>query len=222
MVHQVRREPQLAESRADALISLSAERGFSFRHGVPLDMRMSQASSGPSAADLLADLDLDQLARLFRLYGEERSARRLADEIVRRRKAAPLRTSDDLEAAVEAVWGHRPTAKDLARLFQALRIAVNGELEALQAALPRLRDLLAAGGRYTVISYHSLEDRLVKRAFREWSRECVCPPELPVCRCRGKSLGVDLTRGPLRAGPEEVAGNPRARSARLRAWERGK
>jgi len=97
---------------------------------------------------------------------------------------------------------------------------VNDELEALEAALPRLRDLLAPGGRYVVIAYHSLEDRRVKRAFHDWSRDCVCPPELPVCRCRGVALGRELHRRPLRPSAEEVSLNPRSRSARLRAWEK--
>jgi 16S rRNA (cytosine1402-N4)-methyltransferase len=197
------------------------ERGFSFRPGVPLDMRMSVGGPEATAAELLERLSEAELAEIFRRYGEVRRARRLAAEIVRARERAPLRLSDDLLAAMAAVWGRPPAASDAARVFQALRIAVNRELDSLERALPVLRDLLAPGGRLVVISYHSLEDRRVKRAFREWSRECVCPPGLPVCRCRGRSLGRELTRRPLRPAADEIEENPRARSARLRAWERG-
>lgn len=197
------------------------ERGFSFRPGVALDMRMSGQGPEPTAAELLASLSADELAEIFRAYGEERRARRLAAGIVESRKRAPLQSSDDLLRVLEAVWGRPVAAADAARIFQALRIAVNQELDSLERALPGLRDLLAPGGRMVVVSYHSLEDRLAKRAFREWSRDCVCPPDLPVCRCRGRALGCELTRAPLRASSQEVARNARARSARLRAWERG-
>jgi len=197
------------------------ERGFSFRPGVALDMRMSGLGPEPTAAELLASLSVDELAEIFRAYGEERRARRVAAGVIESRKRAPLRTSDDLLRVLEAVWGRPVAAADAARIFQALRIAVNKELDSLERALPELRDLLAPGGRMVVVSYHSLEDRFAKRAFREWSRDCVCPPDLPVCHCRGRALGRELTRAPLRPSPKEVATNTRARSARLRAWERG-
>jgi 16S rRNA (cytosine1402-N4)-methyltransferase len=193
-------------------------RGFTFRTEAPLDMRMTP--EGSSAADLLNEAPVEELARVFREYGEERRARALAREVVRRREAAPLRVSDDLVAAIVRVLGPGVAAQDKARIFQALRIAVNGELEALEQALPALRDALRDGGVLVVISYHSLEDRLVKNAFREWSRECVCPPELPVCVCRGRALGRTLTRKPERPSADEVAANPRARSALLRAWRK--
>ncbi len=195
------------------------ERGFSFRCGAPLDMRMSR--EGPTAADLLSDRSAEELAEIFRSYGEERRARRLAAAIVASREDALLETSDDLMKVMERVWGRAVGASDAARIFQALRIAVNRELDSLQRALPSLRDLLAPGGRMVVIAYHSLEDRLVKHSFRDWSRECVCPPGIPVCRCRGRALGRELTRSPLRPSTAEIEDNPRARSARLRAWERG-
>jgi 16S rRNA (cytosine1402-N4)-methyltransferase len=195
------------------------ERGFSFRPGAPLDMRMS--GQGATAAELLESLSVEELAEIFREFGEERTARRLAAGIVENRKRSPLRTSNDLVRLVEDVWGRPPAASDLARLFQALRIAVNRELDSLARALPALRELLAPGGRMVVISYHSLEDRAVKRSFREWSQECICPPKIPVCQCRGRPLGHALTRGPVRPAAEEVADNSRARSALLRAWERG-
>jgi len=194
-------------------------RGFTFRTGAPLDMRMEM--EGRSAAELLAESDEDELAELFRRYGEERGARRLARTLVRRRSEHPVRTSDDLVEAYEASRGGRPaTPADKARIFQALRIAVNEELASLEAALPAIREALNAGGVLVVIAYHSLEDRIVKHAFREWSRRCVCPPRLPVCRCRGRALGETLTKKPVRPSEAEVDANPRARSARLRAWRK--
>ncbi len=198
----------------------SRERGFSFRPGAPLDMRMTRKGSGPTAAELLARCSADELAEIFRTYGEERRGRRLAAAVVEARKSAPLETSDDLMNVLTRVWGRAVVAADAARIFQALRIAVNRELVSLERALPALRDALAPGARLVVISYHSLEDRLVKRAYREWSRECICPPGIPECRCRGRALGRLLTRSPIRPSADEVFRNPRARSARLRAWER--
>jgi 16S rRNA (cytosine1402-N4)-methyltransferase len=173
-----------------------------------------------SAADLLSVLPEEELANLFYRYGEERRSRRLARVLVEMRAQAPVATSDRLLEAIARALGPRTTAQDKARLFQALRIAVNGELEALETALPRLRDALAPGGVLVVLAYHSLEDRIVKDAFREWSRGCICPPALPICQCRGTPLGEALTRKPVMASGAEVEGNPRARSARLRAWRR--
>ena len=199
---------------------LEAEhRGFAFRKGLSLDMRMSP-DEPRTAADLLNEEDESELARLFRMYGEERRARRLARLIVQRRRERPFRTSDDLVAALTRALERAPAARDKARTFQALRIALNQELDALANGLPRIRDALNPSGSLVVLSYHSLEDRLVKEAFRVWSRDCVCPPGLPVCSCRGKALGQPLTRGPLRPRSEEVRQNPRARSALLRAWRK--
>ena len=195
------------------------ERGFTFRRGAPLDMRMGQASAGePSAADLLNTLDEGELADVFYRYGEERRSRKLARIIAEMREEAAFETSDQLLRAIERALGPRTEAADKARIFQALRIAVNHEIESLERALERFRDALAPGGVFAILSYHSLEDRLVKNAFRDWSQECVCPPGLPVCRCRGRALGKTLTRKPIDASPEEVAANPRARSAHLRGW----
>jgi 16S rRNA (cytosine1402-N4)-methyltransferase len=194
-------------------------RGFTFRSGAPLDMRMEGADSdAPSAAELLNTMEEGELADLFYLYGEERRSRRLARRVVEMRAAEPFRTSDDLVRAIDGALGPRVETADRARIFQALRIAVNGEIEALEAALERFREALAPGGVLAIIAYHSLEDRRVKNAFRDWSRTCVCPPGFPVCRCRGRALGETLTRRPVSATPEETAANPRARSARLRAW----
>ena len=219
---------QLEEPLAGALLDLGISshqidmetRGFSFRPGTPLDMRMAAGSSVATAADLLNELDERELADVFYRYGEERRARRLAGEVVRRRRTRPFRTSDDLLAAIDAALGARTTNQDRARIFQALRIAVNDEMGVLARALPALRDRLQPNGVFVVLSYHSLEDRQVKDAFREWSRDCVCPPELPVCRCRGRALGGVMTRKPVVASAEEVAANPRARSAKLRAWRK--
>lgn len=197
-----------------------ARRGFSFRAGVPLDMRMSVGADDPDAATLLNELPESELADVFYRYGEERRSRRLASAIVRRRRQQRFETSDDLVAALRAALGPRLDAQDKARLFQALRIAVNRELDDLERALPTLRDRLEPHGVLVVLAYHSLEDRLVKESFREWSRSCVCPPSLPECRCRGRPLGELLTRRPVRASAPEVDANPRARSARLRAWRR--
>ncbi len=194
-------------------------RGFSFRPGTPLGMRMDETRRERSAADLLNRADEQELGRVFR-DGEERRWRALSREVVRRREIRPFSMSNDLVAALSAVLGRPVQEKRKARLFQALRIAVNDELAALGGGLDGIRGRLAPGGRLVVLSYHSLEDRVVKRAFREWSAECVCPPRLPECRCRGESLGRVLTRRPLRPAEEEVARNPRARSARLRAWEK--
>jgi 16S rRNA (cytosine1402-N4)-methyltransferase len=197
-------------------------RGFTFRPGAPLDMRMGQGSVGePSAADLLAELDEAELADVFWRYGEERRSRKLARVIVEMRQAEPVATSDGLLRAIERALGPRTEAADRARIFQALRIAVNREIESLERALERFRAALAPGGVFAVMSYHSLEDRLVKNAFRDWSLACVCPPGVPICTCRGKPLGETLTRKPVSASAEEVARNVRARSARLRGWRKG-
>lgn len=197
-------------------------RGFSFRLDTPLDMRMGGTTSGRRpAADFLNSASERELGRVFREYGEERRWRALARAVVRRREEAPYETSGDLVETLESVLGPRLTNQDKARIFQALRIEVNDELVALEEGLEEIRELLAEGGRMVAIAYHSLEDRIVKNAFRDWSKSCVCPPELPVCRCRGEPLGRTLTSGPVRPTEEEVSRNPRARSARLRAWERG-
>jgi 16S rRNA (cytosine1402-N4)-methyltransferase len=219
--------PEVRESGLDgALLDLGISshqvdedrRGFTFRVGAPLDMRMTPV--GPTAANLLNEAPEAELQRIFRDFGEERRWRALAREVVRRRERQPFETSDDLVAALTRVLDRSATMQDKARVFQALRIAVNGEIEALERALPLLRDRLNAGAVLAIIAYHSLEDRMVKHAFRDWSRDCVCPPELPVCGCRGRALGETLTRRPVRPGEAEAERNPRARSALLRAWRK--
>jgi len=197
-------------------------RGFSFREGAPLDMRMAgESGDAPSAADLLNEADEAALARAFREYGDEPRGARLAREIVRRREKRPFATSDDLVGAIRAVLGPRSGPGDFARLFQAVRIAVNEELVGLERALPDLRDRLTPGGLLAVITYHSGEDRLVKHTFRDWSTECSCPPRQLTCTCRGHALGETLTRRAQIPTAEEIGANPRARSAKLRVWRRG-
>ncbi|HET7563869.1 MAG TPA: 16S rRNA (cytosine(1402)-N(4))-methyltransferase RsmH [Gemmatimonadaceae bacterium] len=192
-------------------------RGFTFREGAALDMRM-----GPDAvmtgAELLNTAGEHELTRVFREYGDEPRAARLVREVVRRRANRPFASSDDLVAAIRGALGARTGPSDFARLFQAVRIEVNGELAALEGALPALRDRLVPGGVLAVISYHSGEDRIVKHAFREWSADCICPPRQPICTCRGHALGETLTRRPIDATAAERERNARARSARLRAW----
>ena len=196
-------------------------RGFTFREGAPLDMRMGgngTEDDAESAADLLNNREEPVLAEIFRTYGDERRAFRLAREVVRRRQNRRFATSDDLVGAIRGALGPRTGPADFARLFQAVRIAVNDELSGLERALPHLRDHLAPGGTLAVIAYHSGEDRIVKNALRDWSSECVCPPKQIVCTCRGHALGELLTRKSITADPEEMARNPRSRSARLRAF----
>jgi 16S rRNA (cytosine1402-N4)-methyltransferase len=197
-----------------------SERGFTFRPGAPLDMRMGQAAEGePTAADLLNDLPEHALSALFWRYGDEKRSKMLARVIVEMRSRAPFASSDDLLEAIGRAMP-RHDAGDIARIFQAVRIAVNHEVEQIEAALPAFRDALQPGGVIAVLSYHSLEDRPVKHAFREWSRTCTCPPRAPICTCSGVAQGETLTRKPVSATAEEVEANVRSRSARLRAWKR--
>ena len=192
-------------------------RGFSFRPGIPLDMRMDPDASR-TAAQVLNDYPESELVRLFREHADEPRARRLARAIVRRRQSRPFAASDDLVNAIREVLGPRAGPAEFARLFQAVRIEVNDELRQLDRALPALRDALVPGGLLAVISYHSGEDRIVKRAFADWARFCVCPPGQPVCTCRGRALGALASRRGTTPTPDQVAANPRARSARLRGF----
>ena len=195
------------------------ERGFTFRPGAPLDMRMAQSTAGePSAADLLNEMDEAELANVFFRYGEEKRSRKLARIVLEMREREPFATSDHLLDAIRRTLGPRAEAADKARIFQALRIAVNGEIQALERALESFRQALAPGGVFAVLAYHSLEDRLVKNAFRDWSLDCVCPPGFVQCQCRGTPLGTTITRKPMSASEQETLANPRARSARLRGW----
>jgi 16S rRNA (cytosine1402-N4)-methyltransferase len=183
-------------------------------------VRRPPSARWDSAADFLNNADVAELTRAFKEYGDEPKGGRLAREVVHRREHRPFAISDDLVGAIRAVLGPRSGPGDFARLFQAVRIAVNDELDGLARALPALRDRLAPRGVLAVIAYHSGEDRLVKLAFREWSASCVCPPKQPMCTCRGRPLGTLLTRKPITATDAEVAHNVRARSAHLRAFRR--
>lgn len=194
-------------------------RGFTFRRGAPLDMRMNP-DDAHTAAERLNEASVSELTEVFREYGDVPRAGRLAHAVIRRRERQGLRTSDDLVGALSASLDRAPSAREKARVFQAVRVWLNTEIDSLEAALPQLRDALRSGGTLVVISYHSVEDRVVKHAFREWSRDCVCPPGLPVCACRGAALGTTLTRRPVSPADAEVEANPRARSARLRAWRK--
>ncbi len=199
------------------------ERGFGFRAGGPLDMRFD-TTRGVPASELLATLDADELAALFRRYGEEPAAWRIAKAIVAARRTAPVETAEELAALVERVVPdnprHRRRIHPATRVFQALRIAVNEELDALSEGLAAAVDLLRPGGRLVVLSYHSLEDRIVKRFLAAERRGCTCPPEAPVCVCGHAPRLRLVTRPSLTPTAAEIEGNPRARSARLRAAER--
>jgi 16S rRNA (cytosine1402-N4)-methyltransferase len=198
-------------------------RGFGFRAGGPLDMRFD-TTKGVPAAELLASLSADELAALFRRYGEEPAAWRIAKAIVAARATAPVRSAEELAVLVERVVPGNPRQRrrthPATRVFQALRIAVNEELDALESGLAAAVELLRPGGRLVVLSYHSLEDRIVKRFLAAERRGCTCPPEAPVCIC-GRTPRLRLvTRPSLTPTGAEVDANPRARSARLRAAER--
>jgi len=194
----------------------SGERGFAFRREGPLDMRMDPGGT-LTAAEIVNHWAEARLAQLIAEYGEERRARAVARAIVR---ARPLATTSQLAAVVSGVLGGRPGLHPATRTFQALRIAVNDELGGLDRFLADGYRLLRPGGRLAVLSYHSLEDRRVKTAFRRWAADCLCPPGLPRCACGWSAKARLLTRRPIRPGAAEVARNPRARSARLRVVER--
>lgn len=194
-------------------------RGFSYRQDAPLDMRMGPR--GEPARELLSRAAPSTLEQIIRDYGEERHARRIVKAIVREREREPINTTNRLRTIVEsAVPASSHQLKSVARVFQAIRIAVNDELTALKSGLKQIERRLNADARLVVIAYHSLEDRVVKRYFRELAADCECPPDLPVCRCDKVPEADVLTPRPIRPTEAEVAANPRARSARLRAIER--
>lgn len=200
----------------------TAERGFSYQQDAPLDMRMNPGEQTTSAYHLVNGLTEAELARLIWEYGEERWAKRIAYFIVKRRENRNIETTGELVAAIKAAipaGARREGPHPAKRTFQALRIAVNDELGALERSLEQAVWRLAPGGRICVISFHSLEDRVVKRLFRQWEKGCVCPPRVPVCRCGKRQLVRLITRRPIAPSPDEVAANPRARSAKLRAVE---
>ena len=194
-------------------------RGFAFRFDGPLDMRYNPSGDASTAADLINTLPEAELADLLWQYGEERQSRRIARAIVRSR---PLETTQQLAEVILAEVGRGPDDRihPATRTFQALRIAVNQELEMLGAVLPQAVSVLRSGGRLVVIAFHSLEDRIVKHFFKQEEQDCICPPELPVCRCEHEATLQVLTRKPIRPSDEEVSKNPRSRSARLRVVEK--
>jgi 16S rRNA (cytosine1402-N4)-methyltransferase len=193
------------------------ERGFSFLHEAPLDMRFNP-DNPTSADDLVNHLSESDLADILYRYGEEHHSRQIARAIVR---ARPIRTTTQLAAVVAKVTrSGKPGIHPATRSFQALRIAVNQELEALSNVLPQAINLLAPGGRLAVISFHSLEDRIVKQFFRQESKDCLCPPRQPICTCGHKASIDEINRRPIGASEEEIQNNPRARSARLRVAQK--
>ena len=197
------------------------ERGFSYHQDAPLDMRMS--SSGTTAAQLLGDATEDKLAGIFRRYGEERFAGRIARNIVLARETQPIQTTAQLAEIIRSsipAPARREGGHPAKRVFQALRIAVNGELDSLSACLDSAFDRLAPGGRFVVITFHSLEDRMVKQAFAAFAKGCECPPSFPICVCGKKPRGKLVGRKPQLPTPEEISANSRAKSAKLRVIEK--
>lgn len=196
-------------------------RGFSYHADAPLDMRMSQ--EGETAADLIATRDREELTRILRDYGEEPYAWQIAGKIVAAREEHPIRTTLELAQLVAAAVppAERRKAKNPARrTFQALRIAVNSEMDVLNQGLDGLFERLAPGGRMCIITFHSLEDRLVKQIFKRWAQRCTCPPEYPVCVCGGKPKAKLITRKPIEPSARELEENRRSRSAKLRVLEK--
>lgn len=199
------------------------ERGFSYHDDAPLDMRMN-AEDPVTAAQIVNERSEDELNRIFRDYGEEKWARQIARVICDRRRQAPIVTTSQLVAVIDAAIPKKFREKDgshpARRVFQALRIAVNDELDPLADSVRMLADMLKPQGRLCVITFHSLEDRIVKNTFRELAHPCTCPPEMPVCVCGKKPTVKLITRKPITASAEELAENPRSRSASLRVLEK--
>jgi 16S rRNA (cytosine1402-N4)-methyltransferase len=193
-----------------------SQRGFSFLREGPLDMRFD-ATQGATAADLINNLSEAELADIFWRYGEERRSRQWAKVIVANR---PITTTTQLADLIAAQVKRRGRIHPATQIFQALRIAVNDELEAVERGVKVAIELLSANGRLAVISFHSLEDRFVKQFFRQLSRDCICPPEQPICTCNRQPVLRLITRKAIQAGAEEIADNPRSRSARLRVVEK--
>ncbi|NLE45034.1 MAG: 16S rRNA (cytosine(1402)-N(4))-methyltransferase RsmH [Chloroflexi bacterium] len=194
-----------------------ASRGFAFTLDGPLDMRFDRSEEGPTAAEMVNSLPVEELTDILQRYGEERQAWRIAKAIV---AARPYRTTGDLVSTIEGAVRRRGHIHPATRTFQALRIAVNAELDALESALPQAVQVLAPAGRLVVISFHSLEDRIVKRFVRRESTDCICPIEAPMCVCDHRATLRTVTSRPIRPSEREVEANPRARSARMRVAER--
>jgi 16S rRNA (cytosine1402-N4)-methyltransferase len=195
------------------------EKGFTYQRSSPLDMRYDRRS-GVTASAVLNTYSEDQLADIFFRYGEERRSRKIARSIVRERAKRPIEDSLRLKEIVTRTVPRDYNQKSVARIFQALRIYVNGELTSLELGLGSIFRLLREGGRFAVISYHSLEDRIVKTHFRYLEADCICPSDVPECRCRKVRMGEILTRRPVRSSLKEREANPRARGAKLRAVQK--
>jgi 16S rRNA (cytosine1402-N4)-methyltransferase len=191
-----------------------ADRGFSFQRDGPLDMRMDRSQS-KNARDVVSDYSLSELTRILWEFGQEKLSRKIARAILSRRRRSAILTTFQLRDVVESAVGHRYVIKSLARVFQAIRIEVNDELVELSQGLNQAISALAPGGRLAVISYHSLEHRLVRNRIRQKSRGCICPPELPVCNCGANATLRTISRKPQLPSPEEIEANPSARSAKL-------
>lgn len=194
-------------------------RGFSYQLEGPLDMRFSPQSHA-TAADFINRAEEQELIRVFTKYGEERNSRRIARAFVAARRKQPIKTTRELADIIRKNSSTSHPQKTLSRIFQSIRIHINHEIEALQKALAQSVDILEKGGKLVIITYHSLEDRLVKQIFNRESRDCICPPSFPVCRCNHKARLKILTAKPLRPSGSEIQLNPRSRSAKLRAAQR--
>ena len=198
-------------------------RGFSYNEDAPLDMRMDPGNNTLNAAEVINTYNEHDLARILRVYGEEKFASQIAREIVRRREQEPIETTGQFVEIIKAgipAAARRHGGHPAKKSFQAIRIEVNHELDVLERGLDAATRWLNPGGRICVISYHSLEDRIVKNHFKEMSQGCTCPPEIPVCVCGNVPILKVITRKPLVAQPDEVARNPRARSAKIRVAQR--
>jgi 16S rRNA (cytosine1402-N4)-methyltransferase len=199
----------------------TAERGFSFHEDAPLDMRMSAADKF-SAHDIINTYSAEELTRILFNYGEEKFARGIAGGIVKARETAPIQTTGELAEIIKnnVPLKVRREKNPCRKTFQAIRIEVNGELDALESALPDAFELLNKGGRLAVISFHSLEDRIIKNVFKELATGCICPPGYPICTCNNTPKAKHITRKPITAGEAELLSNNRSRSAKLRVTEK--
>ena len=198
------------------------ERGFSYKNDAPLDMRMDMRQT-KTAADIVNGSSKDELTRILKEYGEEKFASSIASRIVSKREAAPIKTTFELNDIIRSAIPERFRIKGghpSKRTFQAIRIAINGELESVEKVIPEMIDLLKDGGRLCIITFHSLEDRIVKNAFKKAESPCTCPPDFPVCVCGKISKGKVITKKPILPGEEEMEINPRSKSAKLRVFEK--
>ncbi len=193
--------------------------GFSYRQESLLDLRMDK-SKGETAAHVVNTRDEAELTRIFKEFGEERFSKKIANNIIRQRKISRIKTTSELREIIEQVMPHSNINKTLSRIFQALRIFINDELGNLSDFLDRVVDLLNVGGRVGIISFHSLEDRIVKEKFKYETLKCICPPESPICICEKKARLKLITKKPITASPDELRRNSRSRSAKLRVAER--